>query len=205
MSRQLISREFLRSQGKIHEFVYDPAKSVITDEAREYARSRGIILQSTELNPRQQKDRLSVAIGADHGGYRLKEFLRQHLEQAGYRVLDVGTHDENTVDYPDYAQKVAREVGSGRVSRGIMIDAIGVASAMVCNRVSGVRAAACQMEDAVISARRHNDANVLTIGSRVLNDQDAVSMVDRFLREPFDGGRHLPRVRKIMRLDRSDQ
>ena len=209
-TKQLISRETLRGAGTIREYLYDPDRTLITAEAREYACQKGIRLIS-----RQDTDRVRLAstraadstesdlvIGSDHGGFRLKEILKARLQQQGFRVHDVGCWSEEAVDYPDYAHQVAQSVGRGEATRGVMVDAIGVASAMVANRVPGVRAAACQIRDAVVSARRHNDANFLSIGATVLQEDAALEMLDLFLREPFDGGRHLTRVEKINRLDR---
>ena len=204
MAKQLISREALRNCGTIREYIYDPARTLITAEAREYAVARGIrlVVRDDVTVPGQAAGtQADIVIGADHGGFRLKETLKAHLQQQGFRVLDIGCWSEETVDYPDYARQVAEKVGRGEVSRGIMIDAIGIASAMVANRIPGVRAAACQIRDAVVSARRHNDANLLAIGGRVLDESTALEMVESFLREPFDGGRHLQRVEKINRLD----
>jgi ribose 5-phosphate isomerase B len=209
-TKQLISRETLRGAGTIREYLYDPDHTLITAEAREYARQKGISLISRTdagrtgtVTSKHEDQRLTdLVIGSDHGGFKLKEILKARLQQQGFRVHDVGCWSEEAVDYPDYAHQVAQFVGRGEASRGVMIDAIGVASAMVANRVPGVRAAACQIKDAVVSARRHNDANFLSIGAKVLQQDAALEMLDLFIREPFDGGRHLTRVDKINRLDR---
>ncbi len=209
-TKQLISRETLRGAGTIQEYLFDPDSTLITAEAREYAIQKGIRLISRQdadrtglssLHPDNSRQ-TDLVIGSDHGGFRLKEILKARLQQQGFRVHDVGCWSEEAVDYPDYAHQVAQSVGRGDSSRGVMIDAIGVASAMVANRVPGVRAAACQVRDAVLSARRHNDANFLSIGANLLQEDAAMEMLDLFLREPFDGGRHIKRVEKINRLDR---
>ncbi|HTQ41873.1 MAG TPA: ribose 5-phosphate isomerase B [Polyangiaceae bacterium] len=145
-----------------------------------------------------------IAIGADHGGFALKEILKRAIgEDLGWQVHDVGTHSEEAVDYPDFAAAVAREVASGRAARGIVIDAAGIGSTMAANKVAGVRCANCHDDSAVRNAREHNDANVLALGSRVVNRGAATRMVRLFLGTEFGGGRHERRVRKIMALERT--
>jgi ribose 5-phosphate isomerase B len=143
-----------------------------------------------------------VAIGADHGGFALKEILKQAIaEEMGWQVHDCGTHSTEAVDYPDYAAAVAREVAAGRCARGIVIDAAGIGSTMAANKVDGARCALCHDDATVRNAREHNDANLLALGARVVNRGLAVRMVRLFLTTPFGGGRHERRVRKIMALE----
>ncbi len=144
----------------------------------------------------------SVAIGADHGGYRLKEMLRQFLTDRGYVVIDVGTDSEEACDYPDFAFAVARLVESGQVARGIMIDGVGVASAIVANKVPGVRAVSCSDEFAARSSREHNNANVLTLGGRLIGTELAKSIVGVWLNTEYAGGRHDARIAKIADIER---
>jgi len=143
-----------------------------------------------------------VAIGSDHGGFPLKQVLISFLEGKGYIVKDCGTYSTQACDYPDYAGLVARSVAAGDCDRGIMIDSIGVASAMAANKVRGIRAAACWDLRSASSSREHNNANVLTLGGKVLEENLACQMVDTWLNTPFSGGRHWPRVNKIMALER---
>jgi len=148
------------------------------------------------LHPRR------VALGADHGGFALKEVLRQAIvEEMGWQVHDCGTHSADAVDYPDLAAAVAREVASGRAARGIVVDTAGIGSSMAANKVAGVRCALCHDDATVMNAREHNDANVLAIGSRVVHRGAAVRMVRLFLATEFAGGRHARRVKKIMALE----
>lgn len=146
----------------------------------------------------------AVFIGADHGGVELKAHLKAVLEKQGYLVRDFGTHGADPVDYPDIAFLVARAVAETRAAGveafGIMIDGVGVASAMVCNRVPGVRAAPCWCELTARSAREHNDAQVITLGGRLQGPALAEALVTTFLTTPFGGGRHQPRVDKIHTL-----
>jgi ribose 5-phosphate isomerase B len=143
-----------------------------------------------------------VAIGADHGGFELKEVLRRAIaEELGWDVHDCGTHSTDAVDYPDLAAAVAREVAGGRAARGIVVDSAGIGSAMAANKVPGVRCALCHDDVTVMNAREHNDANVLSLGARVVNRGAAVRMVRLFLSTEFAGGRHERRVAKIMALE----
>ncbi len=143
-----------------------------------------------------------IAIGADHGGFPLKEGLVRFLESKGYKVKDMGTDGTAAVDYPDFAEKVARAVASGDCDRGIMIDSLGMASAMAANKVRGIRAAMCYDLTTARSSREHNDANVLTLGGKILNPSQAAEIVALWLTTEFAGGRHWPRVNKIMAIER---
>ncbi len=142
-----------------------------------------------------------IAIGSDHGGYRLKESLKQFVAELGYSVADVGTSSEEACDYPDFAYAVATMVASGQASRGIMIDGVGVASAIVANKIPGIRAVPCYDEFVARSSREHNDANVLTLGGRIVGSELAKSIVKVWLETLFGGGRHQTRVQKITDLE----
>jgi len=145
-----------------------------------------------------------VAIGSDHGGFPLKEILRRAVtEELGWTVHDCGTHSADAVDYPDYAAAVAREVASGRCTRGIVIDAAGIGSTMAANKIPGVRCALCHDDVTATNAREHNDANVMALGARVVNRGLATRLARLFLTTPFAGGRHERRVQKIMALDKA--
>ncbi len=147
-----------------------------------------------------------VALGSDHGGYALKEVLKRAIaDDTDFEVLDCGTHSSEAVDYPDFAAAVAREVASGRCSRGIVIDAAGIGSAMAANKVAGVRCAVCHDADSVVNAREHNDANVMSLGARFVNRGLATRMARLFLTLSFAGGRHERRVLKIMALERGNR
>jgi len=143
-----------------------------------------------------------VAIGADHGGFELKEVLRRAIaEDLGWEVHDCGTHSTDAVDYPDLAAAVAREVASGRAARGIVVDSAGIGSAMAANKIPGVRCALCHDDVTVVNAREHNDANVLSLGAKVVHRGAALRLVRLFLTTQFAGGRHERRVKKIMALE----
>jgi len=144
-----------------------------------------------------------VALGADHGGYPLKETLKKHLEEKGYSVVDCGTHSTDAVDYPDFARAVAALVGEGKAWRGIMIDGAGIGSCMAANKIPGVRASMCYDHATANNAREHNDANVLTLGAGLIGTNLAKEIVDTWLTTPFAGGRHAKRVEKIMVLEQA--
>ena len=143
-----------------------------------------------------------VAVGADHGGYRMKEELKEFLTELGHRVHDFGTDSEDAVDYPDFAHAVARAVSEGTVDVGIVIDGAGVGSAMTANKVPGVRAAACYSVAVARNSREHNDANVLTLGSKTINSSEMREIVRAWLTTEIKEERHRKRVAKITSIER---
>lgn len=144
---------------------------------------------------------MKIAIGADHAGFALKERLRARLAAEGHEVVDYGTSSGESCDYPDFAQAVGREVGAGRTDRGILVCSTGIGMAIAANKLDGVRAAPAQSEDEVRLTREHNDANVLTLGAKYLDEARAESLIDIFLNTEFTGGRHARRVAKIAQLE----
>ncbi|MBI4618035.1 MAG: ribose 5-phosphate isomerase B [Planctomycetes bacterium] len=145
-----------------------------------------------------------IAVAADHGGYALKERVVRRLEALGFEVEDLGTKSAEAVDYPEFAYQVAKKVASGSCQRGIVVDGIGIASAIVANKVAGIRATPCQSLSEAKSSRDHNDANVLTLGGRLLGEGLALEMVELWLSTPFGGGRHARRVEQIAEIDRRE-
>jgi len=142
-----------------------------------------------------------VSIGADHGGYELKEVLKVEIAGLGYQVRDVGTNSKEAVDYPDFAHQVARLVGTGEAWRGIVIDGAGIGSCMAANKVPGVRAGVAYDLTSAVNGREHNDANVLTLGAGLLGTVLARQIVRAWLATEFGGGRHGPRVDKITAIE----
>jgi|SRR5208282_715997 len=144
-----------------------------------------------------------IALGADHAGFHLKETVKRFLVDSGYEVDDVGTSSEESVDYPDFARAAAERVAAGQDRFGILACGTGVGMAMAAGKVPGIRAAnACDVITAQLS-REHNDANVLTLGARIMDDTRAIEVVRTFLSAEFAGGRHQRRVDKISELDHS--
>jgi ribose 5-phosphate isomerase B len=145
---------------------------------------------------RGSKTSRMIAVGADHGGFRMKEQLTALLGELGHQVHDFGTHSEEAVDYPDFAFAVAKSVSEGRADLGIVIDGAGVGSAMTANKVPGVRAAACYSVAVARNSREHNDANVLTLGSKTINSSEMREIVREWLATEISEDRHRKRVAK---------
>lgn len=140
---------------------------------------------------------MKIAIGNDHAGFRLKEKLVEHLTQKGFEVQDFGTHSEESVDYPDLAHPVAEAVETGKVDFGILLCGSGNGISMTANKYPGIRSALCWNEEVARLARMHNDANILALPARFLEEDEAKKITDIFLAEKFEGGRHERRVEKI--------
>ena len=147
---------------------------------------------------------MKISLGADHAGYPLKEKIKQRLAQQGIEVTDHGTTSIDSVDYPDYAREVAHDVAGKRADWGILVCGSGIGMAMSANKVPGVRAANVASELEAQLSREHNDANVLAVGSRILDDATAFKIVDKWLHTGFAGGRHQQRVDKISDLERQE-
>jgi len=143
---------------------------------------------------------MKIIIGSDHGGYDLKQIVVKFLTQLGHQVQDIGTHNNESVDYPEYAVQVARSVTDGLSDRGILICGSGIGMCMTANRIKGARAALVSEPYAARMSRRHNDSNILCLGGRLVGDQLALEIVSAWLQEEFEGGRHQRRVDLIERL-----
>ena len=187
------------------------ADTLITPLAREEAERRRITLRVGDAPaasaipaaapaPSPDASR-TVAVGADHGGFELKTLLKAYLAELAYTVTDVGCFSPEAVDYPDLAYAVARLVADGRAAAGIIIDGAGIGSAMVANKVPGVRAALCYDLSTALNSREHNHANVLTLGAGLIGPGLARQIVKTWLETPWGGGRHAKRVAKIMQVE----
>jgi len=143
-----------------------------------------------------------IAVGADHGGFKMKEELKSFLNELGHQVHDFGTNSEDAVDYPDFAYAVAKSVSEGSADVGIVIDGAGVGSAMTANKVPGVRAAACYSVAVARNSREHNDANVLTLGSKTITSPEMREIVRAWLGTEMSEERHRKRVGKIDAIER---
>ncbi len=144
---------------------------------------------------------MKIALGADHAGFLLKEELRKRLQVSGHSVRDFGTFSANSTDYPDYAEAVSREVAIGNSDRGILVCFTGTGMCIAANKVVGIRAAVALNEEAVQLTRKHNDANVLTLGARFVEANFAEQLIRLFLDTQFEGGRHSRRVDKISAIE----
>ena len=173
----------------------------LTPLAADIVRERRIELVR-RVPRRGSREAKTVAIGADHGGFKMKEELKTFLAELGHRVRDYGTNSEDAVDYPDFAHAVARAVADHHADVGIIIDGAGVGSAMTANKVPGVRAAACYSVAVAKNSREHNDANVLTLGSKTITAAEMREIVSAWLSTEISEDRHRKRVAKIVAVER---
>ena len=176
----------------------------LTPLAADIVTERGIeiVRRVSRSGSKQMK---TVAVGADHGGFSMKEELKTFLVELGHRVHDFGTNSESAVDYPDFAHAVARAVADGAAEVGIVIDGAGVGSAMTANKVPGVRAAACYSIEVARNSREHNGANVLTLGSKTISNEQMREIVRAWLSTELTEDRHRKRVGKIEAIERQYQ
>jgi ribose 5-phosphate isomerase B len=188
-----------------------PKGALVTPLARQVAQERGITLDegapiaagSPARSPKTAASaQQRVAIGADHGGYPLKETLKAHLQSLGFEVVDVGTNSADAVDYPDFAYAVAQLVASGQCANGIVVDGAGIGSCMTANKVPGVRAAMCYDHATAVNSREHNHANVLTLGAGLIGANLAKQIAQTWLATPYGSGRHAARVEKIKAIEK---
>lgn len=149
----------------------------------------------------EESVQMRIAVGADHAGLHVKEAVKSYLEGAGHTVTDAGTWSEESVDYPDYAQKVAEAVSRGEADLGILSCGSGIGMAIAANKVPGIRAATVNDLIAARAAREHHNVNVLTLGGRLVDGTQAVEIVRAFLAATFKGGRHQRRIDKISEMD----
>ena len=147
---------------------------------------------------------MRIAIASDHAGYRLKAEVIDHLRDAGHEVADLGTDSEEPVDYPALCAAAARAVARGDADVGIVLGGSGQGEQIAANKVHGVRAALCYDDTTARLAREHNDANVLSMGARLIDPATALAIVDRFLSTPFEGGRHVARVEQLAGIEREE-
>jgi ribose 5-phosphate isomerase B len=188
---------------QIQEIVQRVLKQVIglSQPVSEPSKPPSAVDSTPKSNP-QVGGRRVVALGADHGGFELKETLKAEISALGLDVLDVGTYSKASVDYPDYAHEVAKQVSSGKAWRGIMIDGAGIGSCIVANKVPGVRAGMAYDYSSAVNSREHNDTNVLTLGAGLIGVNLARQIVKTWLSTEFGGDRHTRRVEKIALVEK---
>lgn len=198
--RRVITEQDIPLHGVLHV----PAGSLFTPSARDLARER--FVEIVELAPddlaRLARPETTLALGSDHGGFRMKERLKPVLAELGWTVRDVGVYEEKAADYPDIACAVALLVAEGKAALGVVVDGAGIGSAMTANKVPGVRAALCYDRASARNSREHNHANVLTLGGRLLTETQAEDVLRTWLSTPFAGGRHQARIDKITEIER---
>lgn len=206
MARNVLTVRDLESVGEGGELVV-ALGTIVTPLARDEATARGITIRFEDPKPAGVEGQAvpsarAIAIGADHGGFDLKEELKGYLVAWGYTVLDQGTTSRDAVDYPDFAEAVANTVVRGAASRGIVIDSAGIGSSIAANKVPGARAALCYDRATARNSREHNDANILSLGARLIPAEVAREIVAAWLETPFAGGRHQKRVDKIRAIEK---
>ncbi len=145
---------------------------------------------------------MKIIVASDHAGFEFKNHILRYLSDNKVETLDLGTENNHSVDYPDYASKVAQLISAGEVDQGILICGTGIGMSIVANKFRGVRAALCHNLETAEASRRHNDANILVLGGRVLTETTALSIVKTWINTPFDGGRHQNRVDKIHAIEK---
>jgi len=182
-----------------------PRGAIVTPLAADDAAARGITIRfqdtpSASASAPQPASR-SIALGADHGGFDLKEHLKVYLREWGYTPLDLGTFSRDAVDYPDFAEAVANAVVRGEAALGIVVDSAGIGSSIAANKVPGARAALCYDRATARNSREHNDANILSLGARLIAPEAAREILAVWLATPFAGGRHQKRVDKIRAIE----
>ena len=149
-----------------------------------------------------KNNKMKIVIGSDHAAYELKEAIKEKLIREGHEVIDVGCDSTESVDYPKYGHAVGRAVASGEAERGIAVCGSGIGISIACNKVPGIRAALCSDTYSAKMTRQHNDANLLCMGARVIGSCLALDIVDQFLSNEFEGGRHKVRVDMMMELEK---
>lgn len=148
---------------------------------------------------------MKIAIGCDHGGITLKDSIVNYLEERGVQIEDFGTFGTDSVDYPDFAYKVARSVADGKADKGILMCGTGIGISIAANKVNGIRCALCHNTDTAKLTAMHNDSNVLAMGGRVIDADTAVNIVKAWLDTPFEGGRHINRINKISEIEKKEK
>lgn len=148
---------------------------------------------------------MKIAIGCDHGGTTLKDSIVNYLEERGVQIEDFGTFGTDSVDYPDFAYKVARSVADGKADKGILMCGTGIGISIAANKVNGIRCALCHNTDTAKLTAMHNDSNVLAMGGRVIDADTAVNIVKAWLDTPFEGGRHINRINKISEIEKKEK
>ncbi len=211
MGKTLITEKTVKEAAKSGKIMNVPEKAIITALARDLAKKLGITFHMQKPLPARTAENAQlhlnhslIAVGCDHGGYDMKIKLIQLIKTLNFQIVDVGTNSSEAVDYPDFAAAVARKVSSGECGRGIMIDGAGIGSCMVVNKFKGVRGAMCYDVSSAVNSREHNDANVLTLGAKMIGDLVAEQIVKTWLKTDFAGGRHQQRIDKIIDVDKSN-
>ncbi len=206
MPRPVLTAQDLEKIADNGEIAIAP-DTLITPLARDAAAERGITIRVEQPKSESAASNYAqvVALGADHGGYALKEQLKKYLRDWGYTPLDLGTDSTEPVDYPDFAEVVANAVVRGEAWRGVVIDSAGIGSAVAANKVPGARAAQCYDRASAKNSREHNDANILSLGAKTITEESAREILALWLETNFAAGRHQKRIDKIRAIESRHQ
>lgn len=211
MSKKLVTEQDILNtiyNGKRKFEVF--GNELFTPAAKDKINELGIKLVNVSSNPNKTFSQRSgpfnkyknVAIGCDHTGFGSKKIILKYLEERGYKITDVGTYDDKSCDYPDFAIKVSQMVKSGEVDFGILLDATGIPSAITANKIEHIRAATCYNEFSAKSSREHNNANIIVLGAKTLGEETIKSILNVWLNSEFLGDRHQRRLDKISKLEK---
>ena len=206
MPRPVLTAQDLEKIPEDGEIAIAP-DTLITPLARDTAEQRQIQIriEQPKAESTSSNQTRTIALGADHGGYALKEQLKNYLREWGYAPLDLGTDSTDPVDYPDFAELVANAVVRGEAWRGVVVDSAGIGSAIAANKVPGARAALCYDRASAKNSREHNDANILTLGAKTISEETAREILAQWLATNFAGGRHQKRIDKIQAIESRHQ
>lgn len=214
MKKLFTEQDILKFSGEGGTVLPLGANDILTPGAKDRVKQLGIKIISKEEAAKISANEpgiikslvsKSVAVGGDHTGFKLKSIIAKILSDKGYKVTDVGTYDEKSCDYPDFALAVAKKVKERSVDWGIIIDATGIPSAITANKLKGIRAATCYNEFTASSAREHNNANVLVMGAKAIGEETAKSILEVWLSTNFGGGRHQKRLNKIIAIENNTE
>ena len=208
MKKLITEEDVLKAVKRGSTVVVAESGSIITPLAMDLIRQKKLTIIEKETHEYSESSSSvkfpfkKIAIGSDHTGFKEKNLLIKILTEKSYQVFDLGTMNDKSCDYPDFAEAVAEKVQQGKADCGIIIDATGIPSAITANKIEGIRAATCYNEFSAKSSRSHNDANVLVLGAKTLGEETIKSIVNVWLNTSFEGGRHQRRLDKISGIEK---
>ena len=208
MNKLITEQDVIKSINSGSKVIIAGKDSIITPLASDLIRKHKLTIIEKEIHNYSSSSSTvkfpfkKIAVGADHTGFKVKNLLIKLLTEKGYQIYDLGTFDEKSCDYPDFAELVAEKVQQNVADCGILIDATGIPSAITANKIEGIRAATCYNEFSAKSSRSHNDSNLLVLGAKTFGEETIKSIVDVWLNTPFEGGRHQKRLDKIHGIEK---
>jgi len=209
--KKLLTERDIYNAAQESKIILVSSEDILTPSARDKIKELGLTVvdkdEAEKLGDESYKSSKTaglnkIVLGSDHTGFKIKNMLSKILTDKAYKLIDVGTYDEKSCDYPDFAFAAAKKVQAGEADSGILIDATGIPSAITANKLNGIRAATCYNEFSARSAREHNDANILVLGARSLGEETIKSILEVWLNTKFEGGRHQKRLDKITGIEK---